>query len=51
MVNNNPRAAAHANRVLFLRDGQIQHDISFEPGQDMDQRLHVLISTVEQLQS
>ena len=48
MVTHDPRAAVHADRVLFLRDGQIQYDISFEPRQDMDQRLHVLIRTMEE---
>jgi putative ABC transport system ATP-binding protein len=51
MVTHDPHAAAYADRVVFLRDGQIQHDITFEAGQNMDQRRHVVIQTMEQLQA
>ncbi len=51
MVTHDPRAATYADRVVFLRDGQIQHDILFDPQQDMDQRLRVVIHIMEEPQS
>ncbi len=50
MVTHDPRAAAYADRVVFLRDGQVQHDITFDAQQDRDQRLHVVIHTMEESQ-
>jgi putative ABC transport system ATP-binding protein len=47
MVTHDPRAATYADRVVFLRDGQIQHDIPFTPQQDMEYRLSVVIHTME----
>jgi putative ABC transport system ATP-binding protein len=43
MVTHDPRSAAYADRVVFLRDGQIQNDITFDTRQDMGERLHVVI--------
>jgi len=51
MVTHDPRAAAYADRVVFLRDGQVQHDITFDAQQGMDQRLRVVIHTMEEPQS
>ena len=51
MVTHDPRAAAYADRVVFLRDGQIQHDIPFDPQQDMEQRLRVVIHIMEEPQN
>jgi ABC-type lipoprotein release transport system permease subunit len=51
MVTHDPRAATYADRVVFLRDGQIQHDILFTPQQDMEFRLSVVIHTMEEPQS
>jgi putative ABC transport system ATP-binding protein len=51
VVTHDPRAAAYADRVVFLRDGQVQHDITFGTQQDMDQRLSVLIRTMEEQKS
>ena len=48
MVTHDPRAAAYADRVVFLRDGQVQRDITFDAQQDRDQRLSVLIHTMEE---
>jgi len=47
-VTHDPRAAAYADRVVVLRDGQIHHDIAFDTQQDMSQRLRVVISTMEE---
>ena len=51
IVTHDPRAAAYADRVVILGDGQIRHDISFDTQQDMSQRLRVVISTMEEPQS
>jgi putative ABC transport system ATP-binding protein len=51
IVTHDPRAAAYADRVVVLRDGQINHDIAFDPPQDMGQRLRVVIATMEDPQS
>jgi putative ABC transport system ATP-binding protein len=50
MVTHDPRAATYADRVVFLRDGQIQHDIRFEAKQKMEQRLRVVIQIMEEPQ-
>lgn len=48
MVTHDPRAAAYADRVVFLRDGQIQYDLTFDSQQDRDQRLHLVIHRMEE---
>jgi putative ABC transport system ATP-binding protein len=48
IVTHDPRAAAYADRVVVLGDGQIRHDIAFDTQQDMSQRLRVVISTMEE---
>jgi putative ABC transport system ATP-binding protein len=48
IVTHDPRAAAYADRVVILGDGQIRHDIVFDTQQDMSQRLRVVISTMEE---
>ena len=50
-VTHDPRAAAYTDRVVFLRDGQVQHDITFDAQQGMGQRLRRLIHTMEEPQS
>ena len=51
MVTHDPRSAAYADRVVFLRDGQIQHDITFDAQQDMGQRLRLVIQAMEETES
>ena len=52
LVTHDPRAAAYADRVVFLRDGQVQRDIRFDAGHDMDlRRLSMIVETMEGLQS
>ncbi len=48
IVTHDPRAAAYADRVVFLSDGQIRYDLAFDTQQDMSQRLRVVISTMEE---
>ena len=51
IVTHDPRAAAYADRVVFLRDGQVLHDIAFDAQQDMVQRLRVVINAMEATQN
>ena len=51
IVTHDPRAAAYADRVVFLQDGEVYHDITFDTHQDMGQRLHVVIHTMEESES
>jgi putative ABC transport system ATP-binding protein len=47
MVTHDPRSAAYAERVVFLRDGQIRNDITFDARHGMEQRRRVVIRTME----
>ncbi len=49
MVTHDPRAAAYADRVVFLRDGQVHHDIRFDAQPDIEQRLRLVIHVMESL--
>jgi putative ABC transport system ATP-binding protein len=51
MVTHDPRSATYADRVVFLRDGQIQNDILFDTQQDMSQRLRMVIRIMEEAES
>jgi putative ABC transport system ATP-binding protein len=50
MVTHDPRAAAYADRVIFLRDGQIVDKIAFAADTDQPARLHQIITTLERLE-
>jgi putative ABC transport system ATP-binding protein len=50
VVTHDPKAAAYADRVVFLKDGRIHRDLTFDAGQELPQRLSVLIHTMEQLE-
>jgi len=51
VVTHDPRAASTADRVVFLRDGQIDGEIRFESIADQAQRLHLIIDKMEILES
>jgi putative ABC transport system ATP-binding protein len=51
IVTHDPRAAAYADRVVFLRDGKVHQDITFDHQQDMSQRLRVVVHTMEEPES
>jgi putative ABC transport system ATP-binding protein len=51
VVTHDPRAASTADRVVFLRDGQIDGEIRFESIADQAQRLHLIIDKMEKLES
>jgi putative ABC transport system ATP-binding protein len=50
VVTHDPRAAAYADRAVFLKDGQIVKQASLEDFEDRAQRLRIIIETMEQLQ-
>jgi putative ABC transport system ATP-binding protein len=49
-VTHDSRAATYADRVVFLRDGQIEQEIRMEPGQPLSQRLRTIIDVLEKLE-
>jgi len=49
IVTHDPRAAAYADRAVFLRDGKIAHELHFNRGMQVDQRLGTILKTMENL--
>jgi putative ABC transport system ATP-binding protein len=49
IVTHDSRAAAYADRVVFLADGRISTMIDFEGNTDMGQRLRAILETMERL--
>jgi putative ABC transport system ATP-binding protein len=49
MVTHDPRAAAYADRLVFLRDGEITEQIKFDDKTDLNERLHDILTTQERL--
>jgi putative ABC transport system ATP-binding protein len=51
MVTHDARASAYADRIVFLRDGQVVDETRFEPNSPLVQRLRVIIETMERLET
>ncbi len=51
MVTHDPRAAAYADRVVFLRDGRVVQEITFSADADLSMRLRHVIITQEELEA
>jgi putative ABC transport system ATP-binding protein len=49
-VTHDARAAAYADRVIFLRDGQIEQEIRLEPELPFAQRIRTIIDVLEKLE-
>ncbi len=49
-VTHDPRAAAYADRVVFLRDGLVVHQLDFAPESDLAARLVQVRAVVEELE-
>ncbi len=49
MVTHDPRAAAYADRLIFLRDGEKIEEINFNKDTDLSERLHEILATQERL--
>jgi putative ABC transport system ATP-binding protein len=51
VVTHDPKAAAYANRVVFLRDGDIVEELRPGKDQPLSKRLRSIMSTMERLES
>lgn len=49
VVTHDPRAAAYADRVVFLRDGAIMRQVVFGEADDLSNRLHEIMDGMEGL--
>ena len=47
MVTHDPKAAAHADRLIFLQDGKILKEVSFLDSQNISEKAHIIISSLE----
>jgi putative ABC transport system ATP-binding protein len=50
VVTHDPRAATYADRVVFLRDGQIVGNVPWTRDDPANQRLSIIMSAMEELQ-
>ena len=50
-VTHDARAATYADRVVFLQDGKIVSEIHFTEGQEMSDRLNMVIKVFEELEA
>lgn len=50
VVTHDPRAAAFADRVVFLRDGKIQETLQFENPQTLPDRIRVIMGIMEKME-
>jgi putative ABC transport system ATP-binding protein len=51
VVTHDPKAAAYADRVVFLRDGIIETQRYFEMGSDLTSRIHIILDVLEKMQA
>jgi putative ABC transport system ATP-binding protein len=51
VVTHDPKAAAFANRIVFLRDGEIVEQLNPPPQQALSERLRSIMATMERLES
>ncbi|WP_312653516.1 ABC transporter ATP-binding protein [Proteiniclasticum sp.] len=47
MVTHDPKAAAHADRLIFLQDGKIQKEVSFLEGQSISSKARIILDSLE----
>jgi putative ABC transport system ATP-binding protein len=50
IVTHDPRSAAYADRVVFLRDGLIESQLVWDSMGEMDQRLSMIMTMMERLE-
>jgi putative ABC transport system ATP-binding protein len=50
VVTHDAKAAAYADRVVFLRDGKIQKELFFHPDETLMQKVRAIIETIEELE-
>ena len=51
VVSHDPRAAAYADRVVFLQDGRIVNQIVLDKGMEISERRRVIIEVLEKLEA
>jgi len=51
VVSHDAKATAYADRIIFLRDGDIVHQINFEEDMPLNGRLRSIMSTMERLET
>ncbi|HVN14484.1 MAG TPA: ABC transporter ATP-binding protein [Anaerolineales bacterium] len=51
VVTHDPKAAAYANRITFLRDGNIVEELHPRKGEALAERLRSIMSTMERLEA
>jgi putative ABC transport system ATP-binding protein len=51
VVSHDSKATAYADRIIFLRDGDIVHQIHFEKEMPLNGRLRSIMSTMERLET
>ena len=51
VVTHDARAAAYAQRVIFLRDGRVAKELCPDPSKTWNQKLRDIIDTMEELES
>jgi putative ABC transport system ATP-binding protein len=49
VVSHDPKAAVFADRIIFLRDGDIVHEFKPEASIPLSDKLHSIMETIEQL--
>jgi putative ABC transport system ATP-binding protein len=50
VVTHDAKASAYADRVIFLRDGNVQKEIIFQPAEPLAQKVRAIIETLEALE-
>jgi len=50
VVTHDAKAAAYADRVIFLRDGKIEKQLNFTPGGELLPKVRAIIETLETLE-
>lgn len=47
MVTHDPKAAAHADRLIFLQDGKITKELTFKDTESLSDKAHIIIKNLE----
>ena len=50
VVTHDPRAAAYADRVVFLQDGNEQENLSFNSSEDLGDRIRLIMNIMEKME-
>jgi putative ABC transport system ATP-binding protein len=50
VVTHDPRAAAYADRVVFLQDGNEQENLSFNTSEDLGDRIRLIMNIMEKME-